>query len=121
MALTETTIIPKTVIGEDLAVKIIAVAWDSSYPTGGEEITCTDFSRVYSVMVGGNDTLADNGYIPRPVFTYTTAPSTTEPKISVWWNSDPGGVGGANCVDVEFTNGGSLAALGKTMLVITGR
>lgn len=124
MTITETVVVPKTPIGEDLCIKIIAVAWDSVYPTGGEPLTeATDFSRIYSIQPAGNDTLADNGYRFEGLFTYSSTPSTSNSLATCWVNYDPAGAGSDDRVDIEAIATGikDLSAIGQTMFVILGR
>jgi hypothetical protein len=119
---TLTCISKPEVIGEAKKLAVYRLAFDSSYPTGGEAIDVSaDFNAVHAVLWGGNDTLADNGYAYRPVFTYSATPSSINTKISVWWNVDPADGGGADRVDIEFTNTGDLSAVGKCYLVVIGK
>lgn len=123
MTITVTTVVPKTVIGEDLAVKIVAVAWDTVYPTGGEALDLTDFSKVYSIQFAGNDTMDDNGYRWEGLFTYSATPTTSNTLATCWVNYNPAGAGAADRVDIEAIATGikDLSAIGQTMFVIHGR
>lgn len=121
MAVTLTTIVPGVPIGEGLKQGVYAVAWDSSYPTGGEAIDLTaDFDYVYAIVPGGNDTLADNGYHIGSVFTYGTAITSSNVLLTVNWQKDPADGGGANIAFPEFTNTGDLSAIGQTMITVYG-
>jgi hypothetical protein len=123
MTITQTTVLPKTAIGEDLCIQIIAVAFDSVYPTGGEALSLTDFSRIYSIAHAGNDTLADNGYRFEGLSTYTATPSASNSLATCWVNFNPGGSGGSDRVDIEAIATGikDLSAIGQAMFVILGR
>lgn len=123
MAITQTTVVPKTITTIGQAVKIVRVTFDDSYPTGGEAIDVTDFSAVYGAEVIGATALADNGYAVRTVCTYTATPSTTSVKLSVWQNYDPGGAGSANRVDIEYPDTTDLVAnlAGPVNVVIYGK
>lgn len=105
MAITQTTIVPKTADGAGTSLAIYRVTFDDSYPTGGESLTVTDFSTVYGAEVIGATALADNGYAVRAVLT-----SSTAVKLSVWQNYDPAGAGSADRVDIEYPNGTDLVA-----------
>lgn len=98
---------------------LYSLAWDNSYPTGGEAIDISgDFTYCYGVVPAGNDTLADNGYLFQCVHPgVSTAVTSTNVKISVWWSAD--GTDGE--VFVEFTNTGDLSAVGATLLWVRGR
>ena len=123
MAITQTTVIPKTVIGEDIAIAIYAVTFDTSYPTGGEALDCTDFSLVRGIEHVGSTALADNGYAIRAVFPRSTTPSSSNCLLSVWQNWDPAGAGSADRVDVEYPTGTDLVAnlAGPVMILVIGR
>ena len=115
---TLTTITGPTNIGPKLKMAVYQVALDSSYPTGGEAIDISgDFDFVYAVVPRGNDTLADNGYVfdallPSP----TTAVSSTNVLITAHWSAD--GTDGE--VMKEFTNTGTLAAVGQLSVLVIG-
>ena len=122
MSLTVTTIVPGVPVGEGLKMGIYSVAWDNSYPTGGEALDLTaDFDYVYGITVGGNDTLADNGYHIGALFTYGTAITSSNVLLTVHWEKNPGDSGGADIAFPEYTNGGTaLADLGQTMITVWG-
>jgi hypothetical protein len=106
-------------IGPGVKEAIYQLAFDSSYPTGGEVINISDdFDFVFSVIPSGNDTLADNMYLfnailPAP----TVAVTSTNVTITVAW--DPADGGAAEVFD-EFTDTGSLAAIGQLSIVVKG-
>lgn len=105
MTTTQTTVIPKMADGAGCSLAIYRFTFDTTYPTGGEALTVTDFSAVYGAEVIGVTALADNGYAIRPVLA-----SATSLLLSVWWNYNPAGAGSADRVDIEYTNGGDLVA-----------
>lgn len=123
MAITQTTVVPKTIIGEDVSVAIYAITFDTSYPTGGEAVNLTDFSKVYAISYGGGTALADNGYAVRALLGYTATPTTSNTLLTVWQNYDPAGAGAADRVDIEYPNGTDLVAnlAGPVMIVVHGR
>jgi hypothetical protein len=123
MAITQTTVVPKTVTTIGQAVKIVRVTFDTSYPTGGEAIDVSDFSAVYGASVIGATALADNGYAVRTLCTYTTTPSATSVLLTVWQNYDPAGAGAADRVDIEYPTGTNLVAnlAGPINVIIYGK
>lgn len=104
MAITQTTVVPKRADGAGASLAIYRITFDTSYPTGGETVTTTDFSTVYGAEVIGATALADNGYAVRAVV------SSNVLKLSVWQNYNPGGAGAADRVDIEYPNGTDLVA-----------
>jgi hypothetical protein len=93
------------------------LALDSSYPTGGEVIDISgDFSNVFAVLVGGNDTLADCGYVFQAVHPgAAVAVSSTNVKITAHWS------GATGAVLPEFTNAGDLSAVGELQILVIGK
>ena len=64
-----------TAVGPGLKVASYSVLMDSSYPTGGEAIDFSaDFTNIYGISFGGNDTSADNTYVFAALL---PAPATT--------------------------------------------
>ena len=64
MGLTVTTVVPGVPVGEGVKMGIYSVAWDNSYPTGGEPLDLTaDFDYIYAICIGGNGV---NCWCPRP-------------------------------------------------------
>jgi len=116
MAATLTKIAGPTAIGPGLKLATYTVAMDSSYPTGGEAIDLTgEFTYVYAVICGGNDTAADNDYIFRSIYPgATTAVTSSNVLIHAHWS----GTAGAK-VD-EFTNTGNLSAVGGLTVTVIG-
>lgn len=119
MALSVTTIVPGVPVGEGLKVGVYSVLWDSSYATGGEAIDLTaDFDYIYAITIGGNDTLADNGYKFGAIFDYTTAISASNVKLDCHWEKNPADGGGADIPFPEFA--GNLSAVGQMMITVYG-
>ena len=116
---TLTKIAGPTVVGAGMKVAHYQLAFDSSYPTGGEGIDLSnEFTYVYSINIGGNDTLADNLYLFNAILpSATTATSSTNTLITVAW--DPSDAGAAEDFD-EFTNGGNLSSIGQLSLTVWG-
>jgi hypothetical protein len=98
---------------------VYQLAWDNSYPAGGEAIDLTgEFDYVYSISFGGNDTAADNLYLfqallPAPA----TAVTASNVKIQAIW--DPADAGAAEDF-VEVTATTDLSAIGQTSLFVVG-
>lgn len=118
MSVTLTKVAGPTAVGAGLKIAQYTCAFDSSYPTGGEGLDLTgEFTYVYSILPGGNDTLADNGYLFQAVLPApTTATSSTNTLMSIFWSAD--GTDGE--VFVEFTNGGNPSAVGQLSLTVIG-
>lgn len=106
MAITQTTVVPKRALGPGLSASIIRITFDTSYPTGGESITVTDFSAVYGAKVIGGTQIADNGYSVQAVVTS----GGTSIALSVYQNYDPAGSGSSDRPDIEYPNGTDLVA-----------
>jgi hypothetical protein len=121
MAITVTDVVKPIVLGPNCKMAIYNVAWDTSYPTGGEPITSDitdDFTYIYGIEFAGQDTLADWGYtfgavLPSP----STAVTTANTLLTVFW--DPADASCAEPLD-EFTNTGSLSAIGQTTIIVYG-
>lgn len=125
MALTITTVTKVAPVGPGLLRGVYSIAWDSSYPTGGEPLWLTriaeDFDYIFGVSVLSNDTLADNGYkigcvVPAP----TVEASASNVLLTVHWEKNPADGGGADIPFPEFTNTGSLSAIGATIIIVWG-
>jgi hypothetical protein len=116
MSLTQTLIAGPTATGPGFKQAIYHVAWDSSYPTGGEPLDCTDeFTYVYGVVFAGNDTSADNTFvfnalIPAP----TTACTTSNVLIQAWLG------GTTDAVLEEEGNTTNLSAIGQMAVIVYG-
>ena len=99
---------------EGLKMAVYQIAFDSSYPTGGEALDLTDdFDYVYGVAFAGNDTSADNAYIfhallPAPA----TAITSSNVLVQVF-----AGASGANA---EVSNATDLSAIGQTSVFVFG-
>lgn len=94
------------------------VAFDNSYPTGGEAIDLTgEFDYVYHIDCGANDTAADNAKTYRAIYPGTgTAVTSSNVLIQVHWSAD--GTDGEDFV--EFTNTGDLSAVGALTITVYG-
>lgn len=120
MAVTLTKIKGPWFAGPGVKMATYQVAFDSSYPTGGEAIDLTgDFDYVYNIAFGSNDTLADNGYvfsslIPAPA----TAITSSNVLLTVHW--DPADASAAEVL-AEFTNTGDLSAVGQLSITVVGK
>lgn len=93
-----------------------SLALDSTDATGIQTIDLTDyFSYVWDCQVGGNDTLADNGYKIQAVLPGRTVPLTaTNLSISVHQSDD--------AVDpLDAVASTSLSAIGALMITVTGK
>lgn len=125
MTCTLTTVVkPTPISGGAFNMAVYSFAFDTVYPTGGEAIDVSaDFSHVVAVWCGGNDTLADNGRIFAPLFTYTATPSSSNTLITVWVNFNPGGAGGSDRVHKEAieTATKNLSSIGAFQIVVLGR
>jgi hypothetical protein len=104
MAITQTTLVPKTADGAGGSLMIIALTPDTAYPTGGYAISTSDFSTVHGAEHIGSKAVADNGYASRFLVTGGVLYWT------VWQNYNPGGAGAADRVDIEYPNGTDLVA-----------
>lgn len=116
-----TAIVPGAPVCEGLKVGVYAASWASvtSYTTGGEAIDLTDdFDYVYGIVCSGNDTLADNGYHPGAVFTYGTAITSSNVKLTLHWEENPGDTGGADIAFPEFS--GNPSSIGQMMITVYG-
>lgn len=86
------------------------VAWDNSYPTGGQNLDCTDhFKEIGSVMVESGFA----GYVIEPV---TTNYATAQVKLRCWRQTAATGA----LVEVPNTTDLS-AALNAVRVVVTGK
>lgn len=99
--------------GSAVSMKLVQVAYDSSYPTGGET---ADFSSVFPTRILGAfiiaETLNDAGYDCRYVLGTAGDPATG--VIQVYWQTDT-----ATAVSVEVTNTTDISAMnGQIWLVI---
>jgi len=125
MTCTLTTVVkPTPITGGGVNMAVYSFAFDTVYPTGGEAIDVSaDFSHVVAVWAGGNDTLADNGRIFAPLFTYTDTPTSSNTLITVWCNYNPAGTGSADRVHKESieTATKNLSAIGAFQIVVLGR
>lgn len=116
---TLTTIVKPNNVAPKLKVAVYQLAFDSSYPTGGEAIDISaDFDYVYSVNVGGNDTAADNNYLFQALLpSASTAVTSSNVLIQAIW--DPADAGAAEDF-VEVTNATDLSSIGQLSLVVFG-
>jgi hypothetical protein len=114
------TLVSSAVIAPSLKLAVYDVVFDNSYPTGGEPLAAiaSTFSKVFAILPGGNDTLADNGMVFQAILPApTVAVSTTNVLMSVFWSAD--GTDGESLI--EFTNGGDLSAVGQLSIVVIGK
>ena len=93
---------------EDFYVRLVEVAFDASYPTGGEALT------------DANCGLADDGYyvFPFPRNGYTFQLDQSGQKLLAYWGdnnnaSDGPGVQVADTTDLSALTGVLLLAIGK--------
>jgi len=124
MTTTLTTIIQPANMVPGLKVAVYSIAFDTVYPTGGEAIDLSaDFTKIYAIVPGGNDTLADNGYKFTALFTHTATPSASNTLLTCWVNYDPGGGGAADRVDIEAIATGikDLSAIGAFCFMVFGK
>jgi len=124
MAITMTKVSGPSTLCPKVSMAVYNCAWDTDYTTGGDNLTsiATDFDYVYSINVGGNDTLADNGYIVQAIQPAPgTAVTTSNVKLTVHWDQDPADTGGANIPMTEFTDDGDLSAIGQLTIVVFGQ
>lgn len=104
--------------GGSMAIAHYEVALDNSYPTGGEAIDLTgEFDYVWAILIGGNDTSADNAYLyqglhPGP----GTANTSSNTLIQAFWSAD--GTDGEPFVEV--TNTTDLSAVGGLQVTVIG-
>ena len=119
MALTVTPVRGPWFAAPGVKKAIYQVAFDSSYPTGGEPLDLTDdFDHVFSVRAGGNDTLADNGYIVDSILpTPATVVTSTNVTLTLHW--DPADGSAAEVMD-EFTDTGNASAIGQCTVLVEG-
>ena len=116
MSLTQTLVAGPTAVGPGIKMAIYDVAFDSSYPTGGEPLDCSsEFTYVYGVTFAGNDTSADNKFvfnaiIPAP----TTACSSSNVTIQAWLG------GTTDAVLEEEGNATDLSAIGQMAVIVYG-
>lgn len=91
---------------------VYTVAWDSSYPTGGESLTPGDCGLVSSISDGEYwiEAWPSKGYVPE----YDKA----NKKMKLYWANYPGAAAGAL---VEVTNATDVSAITGMLLVAYGR
>jgi hypothetical protein len=119
---TLTTVVKPSALCPGLKIAVYSLAFDSSYPTGGEAVDISaDFTKVYAVLPGGNDTLADNGYSFAGLFTRTATVSSSNVLITVNWEKNPADAGGADIPFPEFTDTGNLSAVGQLTFTVLGK
>jgi len=117
-----TAVVPPAICCPGLKVATYSFLFSTSYPTGGEVIDLSaDFTRIYVILIGGNDTLADNGYKYDAIFDHTAAVTSTSVTITAHWEKNPGDAGGADIAFPEYTNTGDLHAVGALKLVVFGK
>ena len=118
MAATLTKIAGPAPVGPGIKMCVYTMAWDNSYPTGGEAIDITgEFDYVYGIAFGGNDTAADNGYTFSALLPgATTAVTSSNVKIQAHWDGDPA----TDTTNPEVANGEDLETIGATSLVVIG-
>jgi hypothetical protein len=123
MAITQTTVIAKQPVCPGLSMAVYSLALDNNYVTGGYALDLSDFSKVYGITAGGNDTLADNGYSFAGIGAYGTAPTSSNKKLSVFMNYNPGGAGSADRVHIEAVAAGvkDLSAIGQLIVTVFGK
>ena len=119
MSATLTKVEGPTNIGPGFKMAVYSVAFDSSYPTGGEAIDLTgEFDYVYAVIPGGNDTAADNAKKYSAIYPgASTEVTSSNVLIQAHWSAD--GTDGEDLM--EFTNGGNLSAVGALSITVIGK
>jgi hypothetical protein len=116
MSLTQTLLAGPTAIGPGIKQAIYSVAWDSSYPTGGEPLDCTDeFTYVYGIVFAGNDTSADNTYTFNALLPAATTACTTSNTLIQVWNG-----GTTDAIFEEEGNATNLSAIGDMKVIVWG-
>lgn len=119
MAVTLTKVVGPGYPIPGLKMAVYNVAFDDSYPAGGEPLDLTgDFDYVFAIHPGGNDTAADNNYLfqallPAP----TTAITSANVLMQVIW--DPADAGAAEDF-VEVTATTDLESIGQLSIVVYG-
>ncbi len=113
MALTVTKLLDPTPIG-DRWLTVNKVAYDSSYPTGGESLTRAD--------LGFASTADDEFFVlPQPSVGYVPVYDLSGQKLLLYRQKDPGAVGGADIPLVEMTNTGDATAVTAMVVAAVGR
>ena len=116
MALTQTLVAGPTAIGPGMKLAVYQVAFDSSYPTGGEAVDLTgEFTYAYGMWFAGNDTSADNTFVFNALLpSATTAVTTSNTLMQVWLG------GTTDAVLEEEGNTTDLSAIGQCTIIALG-
>lgn len=110
MALVITKDVPRVErISRNLGMLIGSIAFDSSYPTGGESLT--DISKYFKTDLHVSF-ISDSGY----VFMW----NKTDDKVLAYITKDPGDAGGADVVLQEVGNTGDLSGLTAVRFIAVG-
>jgi hypothetical protein len=114
MGVTTTAIRKPAAIGAGNKIAHYAIAWDNSYASGGEPIDLTDdFEYIHTILVGGQDTLADGGYKVTPIFAYGTAITSSNVTLALHIS--------AATATVFGEASGNVSAIGETKITVIGR
>ena len=113
---TLTKISGPSAIGPGLKQAVYTLAWDSSYPTGGEALDLTaDFTYVYGITFVGNDTSADNTFTFNAILPASTTACTSSNTLMQAWLG-----GTTDAVFEEEGNTTNLSAIGDMKIVVWG-
>ena len=99
-------------LGAGIKMAVYTVAFDSSYPTGGElPDFSSEFNTIDAVIQAGNDTSADNAWELRCILpAIGTAVTSTNIALQMWVSS----------TGVEVADEADLSAIGQMSIVVTG-
>lgn len=119
MAVTLTKTSGPEAIGPGIKMATYSLAFDTSYPTGGEAIDLTgEFDYITWIGPGANDTAADNAKKYQFICPdSSTAVTSSNVLVQVHWSAD--GTDGEDFV--EFTNTGNLSAVGALQILVYGK
>lgn len=112
------TLVENSVIGAGLRCAVYTCLLDNSLAAGGEPVDISgEFSNVYAIAIGGNDTLADNSILWSAVLPgAATAVTSSNVKICGFWSAD--GTDGEAFVEAAAADVSSVGALS---LVVIGK
>lgn len=105
--------------GTAVGMKAVLIAWDTSYPTGGET---ADFSSVFPTCILGawqiGGTVDDEGC--KFIYCRAAAGAPATGVIQAYYDTDPAAGGGANTEFVEVTNTDNLSAATAQVWLVVG-
>ena len=103
--------------GPGIKIAVYQTALDAAHASGGEQIDLTaDFTNVFAILPGGNDTAADNYHAKLDFLlpTSTTTVTSSNVLITACWSAD--GTDGEEFVEMA----GNLSTVGQFSFVVVG-